>query len=222
MVMRYMLVSHIAFDEDTGEGFPVLSSAPSPGLMSLILRRNQSLYRPAPGVAAPRLDLVPGGDGHLVRPPALAEYERAPESVLHAHVAAWLAQPEAQVSRQRSANRRRPWLNQRDLWQLRDLTAAALADIAGLTQAAIREWIEDSIAGPRRVELMAGADPMAGDTRSTRRRIERGRARWVRLGAWPWWPLVDAGQPIKGAAAGWIGHPRAQGTFVQWMELQDL
>lgn len=179
--------------------------------MSRLIRRGcGGVYRPGPGIAVPRLDLVPGPDGYPVRPPELCRLDRAPEAVLQPTVSAWLAQPAAQASRSSR-------LNQRDRWQLEALCAAALRDVAGLSEPAVREWIEDAIDNARRRELMAGAEAERGDTRSIRRRISRGRGLWVLLAAWPWWAVAEAGLELR-APASWYQLERVHSTFATWAD----
>lgn len=187
---------------------------PGPTLLSSFTRRNQDVYRPSPGVAVPCLRLAPGPDGYEVEPPQLHDFERAPGSVLRPRVASWLAQPRAQGS---YADQ----LNGDDLAQLRDLAAAALLDVGGLSQAQAREWIEDPITGSRRTTLLSGAEAAYGDPRSNRRRAARGRRLWVRLAAWPWWSIADAGHPMSGPLpTGWWTLPRVMETMRSWVDAQ--
>jgi hypothetical protein len=63
-----------------------VSPVPPPGarLLSGFVRRGRPVYRPAPGVAVPRLEQVPAPGGFLVIPNDLHRYRRTPEAVLRA------------------------------------------------------------------------------------------------------------------------------------------
>src|SRR5215203_1852802 len=87
-------------------------------------------------------------------------------------------------------------LDSGDLAQLRALAAAALRDVAGLSEAPVQEWIgPPTISSDRRRAILVGVPSKIapGHTRSTRRQIARGRELWVQLAAWPWWAVLDAG-----------------------------
>jgi hypothetical protein len=173
------------------------------------------VYRPAPGVAVPRLEEVPdgAGGGYRVIPNELYEFQRAPEAILHSGVAAWLEQPLAQRSRQ---------LGQHDIAQLRRLTVAAVRDISGLTKGGAEEWIavESPISNRRRRELMAGArDSHLVDRDGEKVRCREGRKLWVELAAWPWWAIVDELGPVGlrgGMPDRWWKLPRVIETFDSW------
>lgn len=132
--------------------------------------------------------------------------------MLRLRVASWMENPRAQGTRT---------LDRDDRDQVRALSSAALTDIAGLSLLQVREWIEDPIDSTRRRELMAGADPDRGDTRSTVRRNGRGRLRWARLGAWPWWAIADAGFELSGRLPQrWWEIDRVAGTLEHWLALE--
>jgi hypothetical protein len=174
----------------------------------------------------PRLEQVPGPDGILVVPPELHEYRQKPdrqlerrrrlggEPFLRPRVARWLDHPESGASEID--------FNRNELTELKALAAAALIDVAGLSQAAIQEWLRPETSNERRPGIMAGvpAESHQGDTRSTGRRIERGRRLWIRLAAWPWWAVVDAGEDVAGGMPRrWWGLPRVIETHRTWLRL---
>jgi hypothetical protein len=178
--------------------------------MSSVLRKGRPVYRLAAGVAAPRLETVTSSLGQVI-PQELHAFRRAPESVLRLRVASWMENPLAQETRSVALDR-----NDRD--QINALASAALTDIADLSLLQTREWIEDPIDSPRRRELMAGADPDRGDTRSTVRRNTRGRQLWARVGAWPWWAIADAGFKFDGRLPQrWWEIDRIAETFSCWL-----
>jgi hypothetical protein len=197
--------------EDRGTAFAV--PPPTSALMSAFVqaRPRRPVYRPAPGIAVPRLEQVPSGEGYLVVPVALHEFRRAPEAVLQPRVGAWLDQPDAQAARRHE-------LDRRDLAQLSALAAAALHDIAGLSQRAVTEWFSPTITWERRRALMRGEDACHGDTRTTRRRIARGRKLWVQLAGWPWWPIDDSngGDALSRLPKRWWELPRVVETYDTW------
>ena len=159
---------------------------PSGGLLSQIIgSAGRPTYRPGSGIAAPCLESVPSGQGYDVTPVELADFERSPTSVLRDRVATWLLQPLSQEEQAHS-------LDQDDLAQLKALRAAALRDIAGLSQVAVAEWIDGPSCPPvRRRALLHGAEAAYwGETRVIRGRTATGRRLWASLGAWPWWPLA--------------------------------
>lgn len=165
----------------------------------------------------PQLQGVPVG-GFLIQPRQLADYRQAPESVLRQRVAAWVDQPIAQSSRAHT-------LDSRDLAQLTRLGAAALKDIAGLSRAAVCEWIgPPTISNERRRAIMAGEPSdqhQGGDLRATGRQIAEGRELWVRLAAWPWWSLADAGESVAGGLPGkWWELPRVREVLGAWTAIE--
>jgi hypothetical protein len=202
----------------TDEDRTVSSEVPPPGpsLLSFFVRRGRPVYRPAPGIAVPCLEQVPGAHRFVVVPKERHCYRRAPQGVLRLRVAAWLDQPDAQGTRSH-------FLDTDDLAQLKALAAAALRDVAGLPEAAVREWIGlPTGSATRRVAIMSGvpSEDHQGDTRSTRRQIARGRRLWVRLAAWPWWAAVDAGEDVAaGMPRRWWELPRVVETHRTWLRL---
>jgi hypothetical protein len=211
-------------DEDRKRGSPV--PPPGPSLLSSLIRRGRPAYRPAPGIAVPRLEQVPGPDGVFVVPLELDEYRRTSdrqlefkrrlgdEPLLRPRVARSLDHPESGA--------REIDFNRDELSELKALAAAALHDVAGRSQAAVQEWLSPEISNQRQCGIMAGvpADSHQGDTRSTRRRIERGRRLWVRLAAWPWWAVVDAGEDVAGGMPRrWWELPRVVDTHRVWLLL---
>jgi len=202
------------FYEDRRVDSPV---PPGPSLLSSFIERGRPVYRPAPGVAVPRLERVPAPEEFLVVPNELHRYRRAPEVVLRFRVASWLDQWEAQGSRAHA-------LDADDLAQLRALAASALHDVAGLKQSAVKEWIgPPTVDGRRRTAILSGVPSTVhqGGTRSTGRQIARGRRLWVQLAAWPWWAIFDA----RGTVAGplptrWWEIPRVVETYRTWRLLR--
>lgn len=185
---------------------------PGASLLSSLIGRNRPVYRPAPGVAAPRLEQVPAPEGFLVIPNELHRYRRAPEAVLRFRVASWLDQLDAQGGRAHA-------LDRDDRAQIRKLAGAALHDVAGLSQPQVMEWTNmPPIDNERRRALMSGAPTeVNGDTTVTQRRIREGRKLWVQLAAWPWWAVVDAGETLTGGLpARWWEMSRVVETYRTW------
>lgn len=179
------------------------------------------MYRPAPGIAAPRIERVLDDElGVEVVPRELHELRRAPEAILRPRIATWLDRPEAQPSQQYQ-------LDGSDIGQIKALAAAALADIAGLRRAAVCEWItppkSEHIDGSRRRELLEGAEPELmtdAEAKFTARKLREGRGLWVKLAAWPWWPLANAGFQVEhGLRSGWWRLEPVTQAFQDWMTL---
>jgi hypothetical protein len=212
------------FEKDRKRSSPV--PLPSPSLLSSFIRRGRPAYRPAPGIAVPRLEQVPRRDGVLVVPLELHESRQMCDPQLkrrrrfqgeplpRPRVARWLDRPESEA--------RKIDFNRDELSELEALAAAALRDVAGLSEAEVREWLSPEISNQRQCGIMAGVPATChqGDTRSTRRRIARGRRLWVRLAAWPWWPVVDAGGDVAGGVPRrWWELPRVAETHRTWLLL---
>lgn len=173
------------------------------------------MYRPAPGIAVPRLERVPSTEGYSVVPQELHVFAQAPESVLRLRVTRWLNEPTSQRSQ-------RDRLDSADLAQIRALTGAALRDIAALTSPAVMEWLSPGLSHERAAALMNGGPvSVHGDTKVTRRRVAEGRRLWQLIGGWPWWPLADAGESLADGflPSNWWTHPRVAECFAEWLGL---
>jgi hypothetical protein len=88
----------------------------------------------------------------------------------------------------------------------------------------IDEWTdaENPIPRERRTSLLTGDASLGhtGDSSHIRRRVRLGRALWVHLAAWPWWPIVDSGQSVAGGLPRkWWELPRVEQTLALWKRL---
>jgi hypothetical protein len=179
---------------------------PGPRLLSKFITSRRPLYRPVPGTAVPKLAQIPSDQGYLVVPPELYAYERAPSAVLRSHVTIWMHDGGIGQVPQRAIQ---PDLDRDDRAQLRCLGAAAFHDIGRWSA----EEIQDQI----------GTPGSAGQTRTIRRSIRKGRRLWVQIAGWPWWSIHDAfgsealDQVLDGERW-WIGQ-RVIETYETWRRL---
>jgi hypothetical protein len=190
--------------KDRRERSPVPPLAPSEALLSSFVGSRRPVYRPAPGIAVPRLEQVPAEGGLQVVPPSLHEYRQLSDRelvrrrrretlpVLHPRVYQWL-------DHIRSGERPIDF-NRDERSELKALTAAVLRDVAGFSPPSIEEWVDTTTLADnsRRIELMAGTSNSRYGDRVVRDLVRRGRELWVQLAAWPWWPIAQSGKSVVG------------------------
>ena len=190
--------------DDTAE--TLLRFRPGPQLLSVLINSSGPLYRPVPGTAAPKLAQAPSDQGYLVVPLELYEYERAPGAVLRSRVSIWMHDGGIGQVPQRAVQ---PDLDRDDRAQLRCLGAAAFHDIGG--------WSAEE------VQNQIGTPGSAGQTRTIRRSIRKGRRLWAQIAGWPWWPIydesgLDALDRVLDGERWWTGQ-RVVDTFEVWRRL---